>query len=230
MPIRTTIAPFVFWRNAIFATLCIVFALWGWYDYSIKIPNLEVDCLAFEQAKEGIKKLETQSTTTPLSDSEKSTFEDLQKTVAQITARNSGAPSKPSQYDRILQLWLYIIGCGLLGTPFFIWPIIKIKKLIYELQDDGTLVTPVGTFKQKDIVEIDMSRWCAKEGDRRSTWTATVVTTDGTRVLLDDHDFKNMYLIIGSIAHRMMPDKWTDQAKRVGENTTEQGTAEGSAS
>ena len=69
------------------------------------------------------------------------------------------------------------------------------------------------------IVEIEMNRWCAKEGDRRSTWTATVVTTDGKRIVLDDHDFKNMHLIIGAIAHRMMPDTWTPEAKRVGEKT-----------
>jgi hypothetical protein len=43
------------------------------------------------------------------------------------------------------------------------------------------------------------------------------VTSDGKRILLDDHDFKNMHLIIGAIAHRLMPDKWTAHAKNAAE-------------
>ena len=229
MAIRTTIQPFVLWRNAIFAILCGVFGLWGWYDYSIKIPNQEADCLAFDQAKEISKKFETQSATMPLNNAEIIEFAAAKKTIDEITTRNSGAPIKPSQYDRTMQMWLYIIGCGLLGTPFFIWPIVQTLKKKYVLQDDGTLLSPQGTFTVNQIAEIDMSRWCAKEGDRRSTWTATVVTTDGKRIVLDDHDFKNMHLIIGAIAHRMMPDTWTPEAKRVGEKTEAEVAAENAA-
>ncbi|MSR34496.1 MAG: hypothetical protein EXS12_06840 [Phycisphaerales bacterium] len=219
MVIRTTIQPFVLWRNTIFAILCAIFGLWGWYDYSIKIPALEVDCETFDQAKETIKKLETQSNTAQLNSTQTAEYAAAKKNVDEITARNVGAPTKPSQYDRPMQLWLYIIGCGMLGTPFFIWPILQTTKKRYELQDNGTLLSPQGTFTVDQIAEIEMNRWCAKEGDRRSTWTATVVTTDGKRILLDDHDFKNMHLIIGAIANRMMPDKWTADAKRISEQT-----------
>ncbi len=217
MPIRTTIQPFVFWRNAIFAILCVVFGLWGWYDYSIKIPNLEADCLALDTAKEQVKKFETQSATADLNENEKAQWNAAKKVVEEITRRNDGAPTKPSPYDRTLQLWLYIIGCGVLGTPFFVWPIVQITRKQFVLEDDGTLRTPTGTFSAAQIVDIDMSRWCAKEGDRRSTWTAHVVTSDGKRILLDDHDFKNMHLIIGAIAHRLMPDRWTAHAKNAAE-------------
>ena len=222
MAIRTTIQPFVLWRNAIFAILCLAFGLWGWYDYSIKIPNQEADFSAFEQAKEVKVKFETQAATMPLNNAQTAEFAAAKKTIDEITTRNSGAPTKPSQYDRTMQMWLYIIGCGVLGTPFFIWPIIQAMKKKYVLQDDGTLHCPQGIFTVDQIAEIDMSRWCAKEGDRRSTWTATVVTSDGQRILLDDHDYKNMHLVIGGIAHRMMPDKWTPEAKRVGEQTEAQ--------
>ena len=217
MAIRTTIQPFVFWRNAIFAILCVVFGLWGWYDYSIKIPNLEADCVALDTAKEQVKKFETQSATADLNENEKAQWNAAKKVVEEITRRNGGAPTKPSPYDRTLQMWLYIIGCGVLGTPFFVWPIVQIARKQFVLEDDGTLRTPTGTFSAAQIVDIDMSRWCAKEGDRRSTWTAHVVTSDGKRILLDDHDFKNMHLIIGAIAHRLMPDKWTDHAKNAAE-------------
>jgi len=229
MDIRTTIQPFVFWRNAIFAILCAVFGLWGWYDYSIKIPNLEADCVAFDQAKDTMKKLEMQSNATELKNTQTEEFAAAKKTIDEITARNSGAPTKPSQYDRTMQMWLYIIGCGVLGTPFFIWPIIQAMKKKYVLQDDGTLHCPQGIFTVDQIAEIEMNRWCAKEGDRRSTWTATVVTTDGKRIVLDDHDYKNMHLIIGGIAHRMMPDQWTADAKRVGEKTEAEAAAANAA-
>ena len=94
MPICTTIQPFVFWRNAIFAILCFVFGLWGWYDYSVKIPNLERDCAAIEIAKEEIKKFETkeQTTNSALDASDKEQWNAAKKVVEQITARNSGAP------------------------------------------------------------------------------------------------------------------------------------------
>jgi hypothetical protein len=219
MAIRTTIQPFVFWRNAIFAILCFVFGLWGWYDYSVKIPDLEADCVALDTAKEEVKKFETKDKelSTPLNEKEKDQWNAAKKVVEEITRRNGGAPTKPSLYDRPMQLWLYIIGCGALGTPFFVWPIVQIKRKHFVLEDDGTLRTPTGTFSAAQIVDIDMTRWCAKEGDRRSTWTATVVTSDGQRIVLDDHDFKNMHLIIGGIAHRLMPDKWTVHAKNAAE-------------
>jgi len=226
MAIRTTIQPFVLGRNAVFTILCLAFGLWGWYDYSVKIPDLEADCVALDTAKEEVKKFETQSATADLKENEKAQWNASKKVVEEITRRNGGAPTKPSPYDRTMQLWLYIIGCGVLGTPFFVWPILQIVRKQFVLEDDGTLRTPTGTFSTAQIVDIDMSRWCAKEGDRRSTWTATVVTSDGQRILLDDHDFKNMHLIIGGIAHRLMPDQWTADAKRVGEKTEAEAAAE----
>ena len=231
MAIRTTIQPFVLGRNAVFTILCLGFGLWGWYDYSIKIPNLEADCAALDTAKEEIKKFETKDKelSTPLNEKEKDQWNAAKKVVEEITRRNGGAPTKPSTLDRPMQMWLYIIGCGVLGTPFFVWPILQIVRKQFVLEDDGTLRTPTGTFSTAQILDIDMSRWCAKEGDRRSTWTAHVVTSDGQRIVLDDHDFKNMHLIIGGIAHRMMPDQWTADAKRVGEKTEAEAAAEQSA-
>ena len=182
--------------------------------------------MALDTAKEQVKKFETQSATADLNENEKTQWNAAKKVVEEITRRNDGAPTKPSPYDRTLQLWLYIIGCGVLGPPFFVWPIVQIARKQFVLEDDGTLRTPTGTFSAAQIVDIDMSRWCAKEGDRRSTWTAHVVTSDGKRILLDDHDFKNMHLIIGAIAHGFMPDIWTAEGKRVGEQTPNQETVD----
>ncbi|MCE9620678.1 MAG: hypothetical protein K8R92_12325 [Planctomycetes bacterium] len=223
MPIRTTIQPFVFWRNAIFAFLCLVFGVWGYYDWAVKIPNLEADCIAIDSAKEEIKKFETMAATAPLNQSDTARYVAAKKTVEEINSRNAGPPVKPSPLDRPMQMWLYVVGCGILGTPFFIWPIVKILRRQYRLDEDGTLHTPGGTYTRDQIVEIDMRRWCAKDGDRRSTWTATAVTDEGKRIVLDDHDFKNMHLIIGGIAHRLMPAKWTVEAKPVAASPNDAG-------
>jgi hypothetical protein len=127
----------------------------------------------------------------------------------------SAVPNKPAAYDRPMQFWLYIVGCGVLGVPSFLWPVIRTIRRMYRLDDDGTLHTPDGPIDGHQIVDIDMSRWCSSSGDRRSTWTAKAVLRDGRKVLLDDHDYKNMHLIIGAIAHRLYPDQWTPEAKRI---------------
>jgi hypothetical protein len=60
-----------------------------------------------------------------------------------------------------------------------------------------------------------MSRWIAKSGNSRSTWTAKVIVGDNQPILLDDYIYNDMHLIIGALAHRFYPDQWTPLAKRV---------------
>ena len=139
MAIRTTIQPFVFWRNAVFAILCLVFGLWGWYDYSVKIPDLEADCVALDTAKEQVKKFETQAGTADLNENEKVQWNAAKKVVEEITRRNGGAPTKPAAYDRTMQLWLYIIGCGALGTPFFVWPAFTLRAKRFHKVNSQTI-------------------------------------------------------------------------------------------
>jgi hypothetical protein len=217
MAIVTGIQPFTLWRNVGFAVLCAVFGVWGWYDYAIKIPRLEVDSAIYEKAKDTRSTLEKQAETKPLDDAQIKQMEDAKKDLDGIRARyGSTVPAKPAVYDRPMQLWLYIVGCGVLGVPMFVWPIVRTRMKPYRLEDDGTLRTPSESVSPTDIVDIDMSRWCSQTGDRRSTWTAKAVLKDGRTILLDDHDHKNMHLIIGAIAHRLHPDEWTPDAKRVG--------------
>jgi len=217
MAIRTSIQPFTMWRNLGFGILCLVFAIWGWYDYEIKIPRLEVDSAAYEKAKDTRSALEKIAEEKgQLTDTQVKERDEALAVLADIKARyGSAVPAKPAAYDRPLQLWLYVIGCGVMGVPFFAWPIIRTIQRPYRLDDDGTLHTPDGSYSQDEVVDIDMSRWCSPTGDRRSTWTARAVLRDGRKILLDDHDHKNMHLIIGAIAHRLYPNEWTVQAKRV---------------
>lgn len=225
MPIVTSIQPFTMWRNLGFAGLCLIFALWGWYDYSVKIPTLERDSVAYGDAKKVVADLTTAAEARPLSTEEVAQVEQATAVLDDIKERyGSAVPDKPAAYDRPVQLWLYIVGCGVLGVPMFIWPVIRTLRKPYRMDDDGTLHTPHGTYRPEQIVDIDMSRWCSTTGDRRSTWTAKAILTDGRKVLLDDHDHKNMHLIIGRLAHRFHPETWTPQAKRVQAGATSAST------
>lgn len=216
MAIQTTIQPFTLWRNLGFAALCAIFAVWGWYDYEIKIPRLEQDSAAFLAAKDTRAALEKAAESSPLNEAQLKQMEEAKAVLADIKDRyGSGVPSKPSTYDRPMQLWLYVVGCGVLGVPSFLWPVVRTSRRSFRLDDDGTLHTPDEAIPASQIVDIDMSRWCSPTGDRRSTWTAKVVLQDGRRILLDDHDHRNMHLIIGAIAHRLHPNEWTSEAKRV---------------
>jgi hypothetical protein len=230
MAIVTSIQPFTFWRNVGFAGLCLVFALWGWYDYDVKIPRLERDSVAYEQAKDTRASLEkAASAGAELKPDQIEQLEAARKVLEDIKDRyGSAVPSKPQAYDRPVQLWLYIVGCGVLGVPMFLWPVFRTVRNPWRLDDEGVLHTPKGPVRPDEIVDIDMSRWCSPTGDRRSTWTAKLILKDGRKVLLDDHDHRNMDRIIGVFAHRFHPDQWTKDAKRVGEAQVPETTPEAS--
>jgi hypothetical protein len=216
MAIQTSIQPFTLWRNLGFAMLCAIFAVWGWYDYEYKIPRLERDSAAYQSAKDSRAALEKAAESAPLNEAQLKQMDEAKAVLADIKDRyGNGVPNKPATYDRPMQLWLYVVGCGLLGVPSFLWPIVRTSRQVFRLDDDGTLHTPDGTIRADQIVDIDMSRWCSPTGDRRSTWTAKAVLQDGRQILLDDHDHRNMHLIIGAIAHRLHPESWTAEAKRV---------------
>ena len=108
-------------------------------------------------------------------------------------------------------------------VPYFVWMFLATKRRVYRLDDDGTLHTPEGTWARGDIADIDMRRWMAKS-------IAWVVSSDGTRIKLDDYKFRDLYLIIGSIASRLHPDDWTSEAKPIdGKSAAATGADEGAA-
>ncbi len=135
-----------------------------------------------------------------------------------------GNVTPPSKFDRPMQ-WLFI-----LCLPFGLYYLRKYAQMkkrasIYCLDDEGTLSTPEGTWQSGEMADIDMSRWIAKSGNARSTWTAKVIVDDRQNpklaigckqaVLLDDYIYNDMHLIIGAIAHRFYPDQWTPLARRI---------------
>lgn len=124
---------------------------------------------------------------------------------SQAAIEELGDITAPGKYDRITQ-WAFIL-C-LPCVPYFMWMYFAATRRVYRLDDDGTLHMPEGTWTRDDIADIDMGRWMAKS-------IAWVVNREGVRVQLDDYKFRDLHLIIGSIAARLHPDDWTSEAKPI---------------
>lgn len=116
--------------------------------------------------------------------------------------------SPVSTYDRPTQ-WLFILCLPF--VPWSLWNYFRTKSRVYRLDDDGTLHLPGETWSHEDIADIKMERWMSKS-------IAEVVHSNGKRVALDDYKHKDLYLIVGSIASRLYPEKWTPEAKPVKNN------------
>ncbi len=130
-------------------------------------------------------------------------------TQSQAEIKAFGDVTAPGKYDRLTQ-WAFI-SC-LPCVPYFVWMFFAARRRVYRLDDDGTLHTPEGTWARDDIADIDMRRWMAKS-------IAWVVPRDGQRIKLDDYKFRDLHLIIGSIASRLHPGDWTSEAKPIDEKT-----------
>ena len=205
MAITTSMQPRQFWTNSIYAVVCLVFALWGWYDYSVKYPTMQRTFDEHTALSEQRKSLEeTKESQGVLGEAERKQYEEIKAKLAEYKE----APVAPGKYDMAIQLWLYIIGCGVLGTPYFLWNLWSIRRLTYRLDDDGTLVLPEGSFRIDELKGLDMSRWMSKS-------IAMVTLPDGRDVKLDDYKFKDMDKIVGVLANHFEPGQWTDEVKPV---------------
>ncbi len=205
-PIRAAVQPRQLFWNIIYAVLCGGLGLWGAYDYFIEIPQREADFARFNEAQQEMELLTAASESRPLSDAERDAF----VAAEAITKEFSEPPVQPAAYDRAVQMWLYIVGCGVLGTPFFLWNLVVLPRLARRwcLEADGSLETPDGRIAADEMQELEMGRWMAKS-------IATVVTTDARRIVLDDYKFRGMDRIIGALAQRFEPGKWTLEAKQI---------------
>ncbi|MFO0783210.1 MAG: hypothetical protein U0636_05965 [Phycisphaerales bacterium] len=211
MAIETSLQPRQKWMNLFYALLCLVLALWGAYDYYVSIPQREDAVKRFDEAMAVTTKLQEKaeayqrapSVAPPLSREEEVAYEAAQKELASF---KNEKPEPPHTWDRAVQLWAYMVGCGVLGTPWFLWALVSAGRTHYRLDDDGTLHAPEGEVKPEDMKDIDMSRWMSKS-------IATVQTTDGKTIKLDDYKFKNMHLIVGALASKFYPEDWTEDGR-----------------
>lgn len=208
MALETSLQPRQKWWNVLYAFICFVLAAWGAYDYWVTIPRKEEAVAAYDAAAKTVETVESKVTAAgsapgasgAVTADEAIAYEAAKKVV------EKGRPTPPAAYDRPVQLWLYMVGCGVMGVPYFLAAWLAAARKTYRLEDDGTLVAPEGRFAAADIQDIDMSRWMSKS-------IATVMLPGGRKVVLDDYKFKGMHLIVGKLAHDRHPEDWTDDAR-----------------
>lgn len=207
MPIQTSIRPSITAKNLIAGVVCLGFGIWGWYDYSVKIPQERADFAAFTEAEKINSEIDVASRTRTLTDEERSKAKEARATLDRF---KEAKPSEPSSYDDDIQLWVYIVGCGVLSAPYFFYAQWKLTRRQFRLDDDGTLHATEGSFTAAQLSDIDMSRWMEKS-------IATAVTTDGTRIDMDDFLYKGVEDIVATLAARFHPGQWTSDARPIGD-------------
>jgi hypothetical protein len=207
MAIETTLQPRQKWWNILYAVICGGLALWGAYDYWVTIPRREEEFAQYEAAKKRHEELAAAAAKAPLADAERQEYAKLDEDFRKRAAANKPVPTLPPAYDRPVQMWMYIVGCGVMGVPFFLWQWLSVAGKRYRLDDDGTLHAPGERPVPADaIADIDMGKWMSKS-------VATVRTADGKAILLDDYKFRGIDLIVGSIASRLYPEDWTPDGR-----------------
>lgn len=158
----------------------------------------------------------------PLSDAEKARYSEI-KDILTVDFENT-QPEPPASYDRWVNLWIYVVGTGILGAPYFAWKIFTRRGKAWRLDDDGSFSAPEGTFPADAIEDIDMSIWMKKS-------IAKVKIKDRAEpIVLDDYEYQDVYKIVGVLAHQFHPDEWTPEAKPVKEEEAPESASEGESS
>jgi hypothetical protein len=167
----------------------------------------ETESETLEEIRVAMQEAELPGPPPPLTDEEKEEYKTLKKTI-EVDFENT-APEPPASYDGWVNFWVYFVGTGILGTPWFVWKLASRRGKVWRLEDDGALSTPEGNFAADQITDIDMSVWMKKSIAR--------VGVEGRiePIVLDDYEYENVYLIVGALAHRFHPDAWTDEAKPI---------------
>ena len=206
MAIETRIQPRQTIQNVAYGILCLGLGIWGWYDYAVKIPTSEAAFHEYTAAMDRKGALEKFTTERALTDGEKAEYNAVQGTLAKYKEK----PAEPAAYDRAVQLWLYIVGCGVLGAPWFAYAQWNLSRSRFRLGDDGAFECAEGKFRADQITGIDMSRWMLKS-------IAVVQVEGGRNILLDDYKYKGVEDIVAQLAQRFEPGKWTSDARPIGD-------------
>ena len=207
MAIETKIQTRQTLQNIGYAVICLGLGLWGWYDYAVTIPEMEAAYAEFVSLEETTKTLEAQSKVAPLTTEEIVRFKEAEAT---LKAKYTEKPDLPAAYDRAVQLWLYIVGCGVMGVPWFAYAQWQLMRHRFRLDDDGGFTADGRRFAAEEITGIDMSRWMSKS-------IAEVLTADGGRIALDDYKLKGVEDIVAALAARFHPGEWTSDARPIGD-------------
>ncbi|HMN96572.1 MAG TPA: hypothetical protein PKC43_09120 [Phycisphaerales bacterium] len=220
MAIQTSVAPRQTIRLVAMAVICAALGLWGAYDYFIKIPRNAAAAERY-QALGG----EALGIAERVARGE-GTLADVERAGAiedELETFGGKVPEPPGKYDRAINLWVYIVGCGVIGIVWSLWALWSLARRKYRLDDDGTLHHPGGTWPASEITGIDMTRWMEKS---LATLQRTQAAAADESLLLDDYKYRNMHLIVGHFASRFHPDDWTAEARMVRREATTQTDAD----
>jgi len=218
MAFESRIRPRQFWFSVGYAALCAVLGAWGAYDYWERIPRQEREFQEYQQALATANRFAEMNSRGALALTAEQDAE-YRASQAVIDRFASGAPTPVAAYDRPLQLWVYMIGCGILGTGWCVAGLVRTAPRSYMLDDDGTLHAHGRRIDPGEVTGIDMTRWMAKS-------IATLQVREGKPVVLDDYKFSGMHLIVGRFAHQFEPERWNADATLVKRPAAE--AAEGS--
>ena len=204
MPIETKVQTRQTAQNFAYAVICLALAIWGWYDFAVRYPAQ--DALHNEYQTVKSKREELRKIDPALLTAEQRVALEAADTAF---ARFSEVPSPRSAFDYQIQIWVYMVGCGV-GVPWFLFTQIGLMRRKYRLDDDGTLHAPEGTFASEQIVGLDLSKWMSKA-------IATVEVEGGTQIKMDDYKFRYTEDIVGVLAQRFYPGEWTSDARPIGD-------------
>jgi len=192
----------------VYVVLCFGLGVWGAYDYWIRIPHDEQTYRDFEDAKNTFDSLQKKADEgKSLSAEDRADYEQSKKRVAEFQPPPSPVPA----WDRPLQLYVYVIGCGVISAPWFLLSLVKLQTKRVELterSETGILRSGKTMIEVRHATEIDMSRWMSKS-------IAVVRASDGTSIEIDDYMLQDGEKVVGFFAHRFLPAEWTTEAKRV---------------
>ena len=221
MALESRMRPRQFWFTASYALLCAAFGVWGAYDYWVRIPRQEADIREYQQALDTVNRYSSLGAQDAM---RLSAEQDAEYQAAQATLDRfaGGAPKPVAAYDRPLQLWVYMVGCGLFGTGLCVVSIVRTSSRSFRLEDDGTLRDGRVEVSPDDVTGIDMSRWMAKS-------IARLTLRDGSTVTLDDYKYSGMHMIVGTYAHRFDPQAWNADATPVKKGSKADSGSEGTA-
>lgn len=181
---------------------------WGAYDYWVTIPERERLATEWDElVLEGQAMTDRAQSGAPLTAADALRYEEIQ--AIQTAVFENTAPQPPAAYDRALNFWVYFIGCGVLGMPWYLWKLIAQRRVGFALNDNGDFIDDNTTYPAASITTIDMTKWMSK--------SKAMVTVEGVEspFVLDDYVFQDMYLLVGALAHRFHPEAWTEEAKPI---------------
>lgn len=182
--------------------------VWGAYDYWVTIPEKERLATEWDElVHEGQELTDRAQSGLPLTEADALRYEEIQEIQTRVFENT--APQPPAAYDRALNFWVYFMGCGVLGAPWYLWKLIAQRRVGIGLNENGDLIDGETTHPAASITGIDLSKWMSK--------SKAMVSVDKVEnpLVLDDYVFQDMFLVVGALAHRFHPEAWTDEAKPI---------------